>query len=73
MPIVLHDTTDAYEREYQAVRGALVAQGTSLNAWLAQRGICRQLAYKALKGKTHGRKSHEVRARVLREVLASEI
>lgn len=72
MHIVLHETPEAYEREYQQVRGTLISQGTSLNAWLAARGISRQVAYRALTGKMHGRRSYEIRSRILREVLTIE-
>lgn len=70
MDIIQHDSLAAYEREYNQVRAALVLQGTSLGAWLATRGINRQVAYQALKGQSHGRKAREIRALILREVLA---
>lgn len=70
MQIVLHETPQAYEREYQQVRGALVARGTSLNAWLMSNGIERRLAYRALKGQSFGKHAVALRIRILREVLA---
>lgn len=70
MDIVQHDSLAAYEREYHRVRGALIAKGTSLNAFLSERGITRQLAYQALKGQSHGPKAREIRTMILREVLA---
>lgn len=68
MHLVLHESAEAYEREYQQIRGALISRGTSLNAWLAERGIHRQVAYKALKGITHGKKSYEIRKQLLAEI-----
>lgn len=70
MCVVLHESAEAYEREYQQIRGAMIARGTSLNAWLVERGISRQVAYKALKGITHGKKSYEIRKMLLREIAA---
>lgn len=70
MDIIQHDSLAAYEREYHRVRGTLVAQGSSLNAFLTTRGITRQLAYQALRGQSHGKKAREIRAMILREVLA---
>lgn len=70
MRIELHESSEAYEREYALVRAALVARGTSLNAYLNARGINRQIAYKALKGKCFGPKARELRATILRDVLA---
>lgn len=70
MVSVQHDSLSAYEREYNRVRGTLIAQGSSLNAWLAERGITRQLAYQALRGHSRGPKAREVRDLILREVLA---
>lgn len=70
MRIVLYETAADYEREYQAVRGALIAKGTSLNRWLAERGHNRQLAYQALLGRSHGPKARALRATILREVLS---
>ncbi|MFC7663320.1 hypothetical protein ACFQWF_12085 [Methylorubrum suomiense] len=56
MDVVPHDSLLAYEGEYNRVRGALIAEGTSLNAWLKSRGISRQLAYSALRGQSQGKK-----------------
>ena len=69
MHVVLHERRDLYEREYQQVRAALIARGSSLNAWLQQRGINRQLAYKALRGQSFGTKAREIRSQILREIL----
>lgn len=69
MVVIQHDTLDAYEREYQQVRAALILKRTSLGAWLGERGINRQLAYRALKGLSHGKKARETRATILREAL----
>ena len=69
MPVILHQTSEAFEREYQQVRAALIAQGSSLNAWLHARGINRQLAYKALKGRSFGPKARALRASILVDVI----
>jgi hypothetical protein len=69
MRVVLHETPELYEQEYSLVRGTLITQGTTLQAWLAERGICRQLAYRALRGRSYGKKAIKLRARILREVL----
>lgn len=69
MDIVLHDTEQAYEAEYARVRSVLISRGNSLNTYLKSRGICRQLAYKALKGRSLGRKAVALRAQIIRDVL----
>ena len=70
MIAIQHDSLTAYESEYHRVRGELISKGTSLNQWLAGRGITRQLAYQALRGQSQGPKAREIRAMILREVLA---
>lgn len=70
MDIIQHDSLSAYEAEYRRVRAALVADGTTLNAWLLAKGINRQTAYQALKGQSHGPKARAIRAMILRAVLA---
>lgn len=70
MQIVLHETSQGYEKEYQRVRGTLVLNGSSLNAWLEEQGIERRLAYRALKGQSLGRKAVALRIRILKEILA---
>ena len=70
MDVIQHDSLAAYESEYHRVRGALIARGTSLNAFLSARGITRQLAYQALRGQSRGPKAREIRELILREVLA---
>lgn len=70
MPIILHENPDAYASEYALVRARLVARGTSLNQWLKDRGISRQLAYRALLGVSLGRKAVEVRRTILSEILS---
>jgi predicted GNAT family acetyltransferase len=69
MTIILHETPSQYEAEYQRIRAALVLSRTSLNEWLRERGINRQLAYRALKGRSFGRKALALRASILQEVL----
>ena len=70
MAAVLHDTDADYEREYQKVRAAFVAAGTSLNKWLTDNDIERRLAYRALKGQSFGRNAIALRLRILAEVNA---
>lgn len=70
MDIIQHDNLAGYVAEYHRVRGALIAKGSSLNAFLTEKGIDRQLAYRALKGQSHGPKARKVRAAILRDVLA---
>lgn len=69
MQPVLYETPDEYEAEYRRVRGALIAQGTTFNAWLLKNRINRQLATSALCGQSFGPKSRALRARILREIL----
>ena len=68
MNVMFYEDPAAYAREYQEVRGAFISQGTSLQAWLDANGIDRQLAYRALKGRSFGKKAVETRRAVLREV-----
>ena len=70
MDILQHDSVAAYEAEYLRVRATLIARGTSLTAYLATLGVDRQLAYKALRGRSHGAKARRLRADILRDVLA---
>lgn len=69
MLIVMHECQRGYDEEYASVRAALIRQGSSLNRYLQERGINRLLAYKALKGQSHGKKAREVRAAILSDVL----
>ncbi len=50
---------------YQIVRAGFVAQGTTLNAWCTAHGINRQTACRALTGERGGRRSRELRDRLL--------
>lgn len=70
MPIILHENPGAYANEYALVRSRLIAQGTSLNQWLKERGISRQLAYRALLGVSLGKKAVVVRRSILSEILS---
>lgn len=58
---------------YHEVRAALVASGTSLNAWCLQKGIARQYAEAVLRGNRNGQKAQELKARIASEVLDNEI
>jgi hypothetical protein len=69
MSIILHKNPAAYAVEYAQVRAKLIAQGSSLNQWLTDRCISRQLAYRALRGLSFGRKAVELRRTILREIL----
>lgn len=73
MIVILYDRPSEYEAEYDRVRAALVARGTSLNQWLEQRGISRQLAYRALKGQSLGQRAIELRRTILKEVLSEAV
>lgn len=63
-------TTDVVgsEETYRAVRAALVARGTTLNAWCKANGFTRQTAEKALKGLRHSRAGARIRARIAAEL-----
>jgi gp16 family phage-associated protein len=67
MDVLFHEDLGAYSREYQQARAAFISNGTTLQAWLDANGYNRQLAYRALKGRSYGRKSIELRAAVLKE------
>ena len=53
---------------YRSVRGALVAKGTTLNAWCIAKGVNRQTVEKALKGERHSKKG-----RALIDLLIEEV
>ncbi len=54
---------------YNAIRAALVARGTSLNAWCKSHGVNRQTAEKALKGERFGRRANDLRQQMVIELL----
>ncbi|RYB02041.1 hypothetical protein D3272_23020 [Lichenibacterium ramalinae] len=54
---------------YRVVRGALVTQGTTLNAWCNAKGVNRQTVEKALKGLRHSRKSRALVDQLIAETL----
>lgn len=56
------------EETYRAVRAALVARGTTLNAWCKGNGLYRQTVEKALKGQRHSRNGADIRERLVREL-----
>ena len=72
MDIILYDSPQQYEAEYNRVRAALTAKGSSLNSWLKERGVNRQMAYRALKGRSISSRSVELRRTIVREVLGAE-
>lgn len=57
---------------YRAVRAALVARGSSLNAWCKAAGVNRQTVEKALKGERHSANGARLR-KILVEELFSEV
>jgi len=69
MLVTLHEDPAKYEEEYARVRAHFVAAGTSLNQWLQERGITRQTAYNALRGKSQGRRAIAIRREILRATL----
>ena len=71
--LVFHETPADFEAEYAAIRAAFVEKGTSLNRWLCENKIGRQLAYRALRGRSLGRKSLEVRRLVVRAAFGSPL
>ncbi len=53
---------------YLAVRAALVARGTTLNAWCKVNSLNRQTVEKALKGLRHSRNGAQIRQRLVDEL-----
>lgn len=53
----------------RAVRAALVAKGTTLNAWCTANGVARQTVDKALKGQRRSKLSQQLVKRLLSEAL----
>jgi hypothetical protein len=49
---------------YQAVRGALITNGTTLNRWCQENQVTRQWAEKALKGERRGVQSLKLLKRI---------
>ena len=54
---------------YRVVRGALVTQGTTLNAWCIAKGLNRQTVEKALKGLRHSKRGREIVDQLIAETL----
>jgi len=54
---------------YNTIRAALVARGTSFNAWCQANSVNRQTAEKALKGERFGRRASLLRQRIVTELL----
>jgi len=61
---------DGSDELYKAVRTALVANGTSLNAWCKANGLNRQTVTYALRGQRNGKKAFELRRLVCKNVFA---
>lgn len=51
-----------------AVRGALIARGTSFAAWCREHGVSRPWVWEALMGMRNGTKARAVRARLVKIV-----
>lgn len=64
LPVTFAPSSDLYI----TVRGALIARGTSLNAWCKARGINRQTAEKALKGERFSRNGAAIRQALVDEL-----
>lgn len=71
MGLTIHDTADAYQAEFRAVRAALMVRGTTLQEWAETAGVSRQLVSSALKGQSFGRKALEIRRKLLAEASIS--
>lgn len=56
------------EETYLAVRSALVARGTTLNAWCKANSLNRQTVEKALKGLRHSRNGALIRQKLVEEL-----
>ncbi|BBF92913.1 hypothetical protein BLTE_15980 [Blastochloris tepida] len=65
-------TIDGSEELYRAVRAALVARGTSLNALCKARGLNRQTVERALKGERHSKLAAKLRKELANEILGAE-
>ncbi len=61
----------ASEDLYRVIRGALVTQGTTLNAWCTAKGVNRQTVEKALRGVRHSKKSRALVDQLIAETLTS--
>ena len=60
------EDVEKFEQQYRQVRSVFIERGTSLNKWLIENGINRQLAYRALRGRSFGRKAYGARLKILR-------
>jgi lambda repressor-like predicted transcriptional regulator len=63
----------ASETLYHSVRAALVARGSSLNAWCRANGVNRQTAERALLGHRNGKRAIALRERICAEILLPEV
>lgn len=61
------------EETYLAVRAALVARGTTLNAWCKANSLNRQTVEKALRGLRHSKNGTAIRERLVSELFTSEV
>ena len=57
---------------YTAVRAALVANGTSLAAWCRANAVTRQTMEQVLKGQREGRRSRQLRDRLITELFSKD-
>lgn len=57
---------------YSAVKGAFVAQGTSLAAWCRENGLTRQHAAAVLRGDRNGPRSQALRRQIVAAAMSEE-
>lgn len=60
------------QETYLAVRAALVARGTTLNAWCKANGLNRQTVEKALKGLRHSKNGAQIKERIVAELFQAK-
>lgn len=56
--------TTNYEANYRAIRSGLIRRGTTLARWAAANGYHPGTAYKAARGKRHGRIATTIRRKL---------
>lgn len=58
------------EELFSAIRAALALSGSNLSRYCEERGVDRSWAYLVLKGRKDGKKSRELRKKIVAELLA---
>ena len=71
MKLVLHETPEAYETEFLKARAKLMECGLTFAQWCKNNGYSRQIGAAAMRGRSIGRKSIEIRTKLLRETLGN--